>query len=289
MLKQIKYFQSVVKNNSFSVAAEECFISQSAISQQIQALERELGVMLLQRENRKFMLTPAGEYFYKKSLLITADLDRLCRETVRVSRGGEDTLRVGYLKSYGGNEFQKAVAQFTEEHPEVTLDIKNGTHEEIYNMLRLGCIDLAMNDQRRAFSDEYVNELLAEIPCCIEISSRSPIAQLKEISVYDLRNTPCILVSSKNQFEHEQMHYREIYGIESEFLAAENLEEARLMVIGGNGFMPVEGGDVDQYAITRVPLIRNDRPVRTRYAAFWKVDNTKKCISDFADILKAQF
>ena len=66
MLKQIKYFQSVVKNNSFSVAAEECFISQSAISQQIQSLERELGVMLLQRENRKFTLTPAGEYFYKK-------------------------------------------------------------------------------------------------------------------------------------------------------------------------------------------------------------------------------
>ena len=42
MLRQIKYFQAVVKNNNFSEAAEECNISQSAISQQIQALEREL-------------------------------------------------------------------------------------------------------------------------------------------------------------------------------------------------------------------------------------------------------
>lgn len=66
MLKQIKYFQSVVRLNSFSEAAAENFISQSAISQQIQALERELGFKLLERKNRSFMLTPAGEYFYQK-------------------------------------------------------------------------------------------------------------------------------------------------------------------------------------------------------------------------------
>ena len=66
MLRQIRYFQSVVRNNSFSEAAEECHISQSAISQQIMALERELGFPLLERKNRKFVLTPAGEHFYKK-------------------------------------------------------------------------------------------------------------------------------------------------------------------------------------------------------------------------------
>lgn len=49
MLKQLRYFQSVVRLNSFSEAAEKNFISQSAISQQIQALERELGFLLLER------------------------------------------------------------------------------------------------------------------------------------------------------------------------------------------------------------------------------------------------
>lgn len=57
MLKQLKYFQSVVRFNSFSAAAEENYISQSAISQQVQALERELGFPLLQRRNRTFTLT----------------------------------------------------------------------------------------------------------------------------------------------------------------------------------------------------------------------------------------
>ena len=83
MLKQIRYFHSVVYHKSFSLAAEECHISQSAISQHIQALERELGVTLLKRENRRFSLTPAGEHFYRQSLLFMADFDRLCKETKR--------------------------------------------------------------------------------------------------------------------------------------------------------------------------------------------------------------
>ena len=73
MFKQLKYFQSVVRLNSFSEAAEGNYISQSAISQQIQALERELGFKLFERRNRSFTPTPAGEYFYRKSLVLTAD------------------------------------------------------------------------------------------------------------------------------------------------------------------------------------------------------------------------
>lgn len=67
LLRQMKYFIAVVDCNSFTEAAEQMFISQSAISQQIQALEKELGVELIQRENRRFHLTAAGEYFYRHS------------------------------------------------------------------------------------------------------------------------------------------------------------------------------------------------------------------------------
>ncbi|MCH5344023.1 MAG: LysR family transcriptional regulator [Acetatifactor sp.] len=63
MLNQMRYFQAVVRCGSFTEAAEECHISQSAISQQIKALEQELGVQLIMRMNRKFELTPEGEYF----------------------------------------------------------------------------------------------------------------------------------------------------------------------------------------------------------------------------------
>ena len=61
LLKQMKYFVSIVENNSFTEAAEKYFVSQSAISQQIKSLEMELGVELILRGNRSFTLTSAGE------------------------------------------------------------------------------------------------------------------------------------------------------------------------------------------------------------------------------------
>ncbi len=292
MLKQIRYFQAVVRLGSFSEAAEECFISQSAISQQVQALERELGVTLLKRENRRFSLTPAGEYFYRQSLVLTADFDRLCRETVRIAHGNDFSLRIGYLKGYGGMEFQKAVAAFTANYPDISVEMKSGNHEELYEWLRTDRVDLVLNDQRRAFSDEYVNLILSETGCHIEISARNPVAALDSINVDDLRHTPCILVASREQRETEERYYREIYGISSEFLFAENLEEARLMAAGGKGFLPVEGGDPPpqlKETLACLSLCRNGKPIRRNYCAFWKEDNSGYYIEEFAEILKAQF
>lgn len=85
MIRQIRYFQAVIQNNSFSKAAEDCHISQSAISQQSQALERDLGFALLERHHRTFTLTPAGEFFYKKSLILLADFDRACAEAAKIA------------------------------------------------------------------------------------------------------------------------------------------------------------------------------------------------------------
>ena len=63
MLRQIRYFQAVVRNNSFSEAAEECHISQSAISQQIKALETELGFSLLERKKQEVCSDACGRAF----------------------------------------------------------------------------------------------------------------------------------------------------------------------------------------------------------------------------------
>ncbi len=292
MLKQIRYFQAVVRLGSFSKAAEACYISQSAISQQVQALERELGAELLHRENRRFSLTPAGEYFYKKSLLLTADYDRLCRDTVRLARGQDAVLRLGRLRSYGGAEFRHAVAAFTAAWPDVSVEVRIGNHEELYALLRDGGIDLALNDQRRTFSDEYGNVILSAAACQIEVPAHSPIARLDRVNVDELTNTPCILVASSSQRQTEQVHYREVYGIQSEMLFAEGLEEARLMVVGGQGFLPVDGGQCpDEFAglIARLPLCRNGEPIRVNTCAFWKKQNPNRFIEPFVSLLKEQF
>lgn len=292
MLKQIKYFQAVVRCGSFTQAAEECYISQSAISQQIQALEQELGIKLLARKNRKFSITPAGEYFYKKSLVLTADFEKMCRETVRIAHQNSPQLCIGYLKCYSGREFQQAVEEFTEKYPNIEIHIINGNHEELYDELRFGKVDLILSDQRRAFSDEYINSILTTTDCCIEVSGRSFIAEKESVDVLDLKDMACILVASQNQRENEQSYYHDIVGIKGDFLFAENLEEARMLVIGGKGFMPVEGNaGAVQFGTTlhHVPLLRNGKSIKRNYCAFWKADNSGYYIEEFADILKSKF
>ena len=292
MLKQLRYFQSVVRLNSFSEAAEENFISQSAISQQVQALERELGFSLLERKNRSFTLTPAGEYFYQKSLILTADYERMCSEAAKIAHGDQTDLKIGYLRCYTGAEFHQALALFSEKHPDVEVSVAYGNHEELYGLLRTGEADLVLNDQRRAFSDEYVNLLLTACRSYIEVYAHSPLAQMARISPAELKNIPCILVASESQRETEQAYYHDVVGFHGEFLYAENLEEARLMVIGRKGFLPVEGTGQAVPAgtsIVRIPLVRGEEPILRNYCIFWKKDNSGGYVEEFAGLLKAQF
>lgn len=292
MLRQIKYFQAVVRNNSFSEAAESCHISQSAISQQIKALENELGFKLLERKNRKFTLTPAGEHFYKKSLILIADYGQLCSEAAKIANGNEAVLKIGYLRSYISKEVQLALEDFSAKYPGVSVQLMYGNHEELFNLIRSGEADLVLNDQRRAFSDEYVNLILATNSMYIEISQRNTISALPSVTTQELKNIPCILVASKDQQIIEQEYYQTVIGLQGEFVYAENLEEARLRIISGQGFMPVEGNAQPVNfgtSICRIPLFRGNRQITRNYCLFWKKDNSGYYIEEFADILKNKF
>ena len=292
LLRQIEYFQAVVENNSFTAAAEQCNISQSAISQQIQALEAELGVKLLERFKRRFTLTPAGELFYRRSVLITADLEQLRRDTLRVGRVGAKELNVGILISYSGEEFNHAIAAFTELHPEIDLHVTVGNHEDLFDGLRLNRLDLVLNDQRRAFSDEYVNLILAERKCYVEIAAHNPLSRLDGIDIADLKNIPCILIASPEQRENEQNYYRDVVGFRGEFLFAETTQEAHVLVVSNKGVLPVElSGSEQQFgsAVKRVPLLRGDSRIERKLCAFRKRENHGQTVVEFERLLVQEF
>ena len=118
LLQQIKYFCTIVEEGSFTEAAEKCFISQSAISQQIQSLEKELGVKLIKRENRRFSLTHAGEYMYRHGTALLLEAERICKEVQRIGRDDELILKIAYPKHYSSIELNNAIALFSEKYPE---------------------------------------------------------------------------------------------------------------------------------------------------------------------------
>ena len=292
LLRQIEYLQAVIENGNFYLAAEQCNVSQSAISQQIKKLEDELGVKLLERHNRTFSLTPAGEHFYRKSLIISSDLKQLVRETKRIADNDHAVLRIGYYKGYHGNELSEAIALFSEKYPAVDVNITVGSHEELYHAMENGSVDLAINDQRRAFSDAYNNEVLTESTIHIEISTKNPLSRLNTLETEDLKNTPCILVINQTGQKEEQNYYENIIGLHGDFLFADTMQEARLKIITGQGYLPVDViGDQVWFdtSVSRIPLTRNQTPVKKTYCAFWKKDNSGYYIEEFAQILKTCF
>lgn len=288
----MNYFVTVVEKNSFTEAAEELFVSQSAISQQIQALEEELGVELLQRQHRKFTVTPAGDYFYREAKRVLADIDQVVSETQRIGEDDETQLNLGYLRVYSGQELHQAIAEFSETYPEVSINIVNGTHEELYQELRQNTVDVVLSDQRRAFSEDYVNYELIKPEVYIEISARNSLSKNSEIDIEELNTTPCILVASKDQQAFEEDFYRNTLGFNGTFLFAESLEEARMMVIGNRGFLPVEvAGTLPSPAVSvkRLPLVKNGKALIRNYCAFWKKERTNYYMEEFASLLHKLF
>ena len=99
----------------------------------------------------------------------------------------------------------------------------------------------------------------------IEISSRNPLATLNKIDISDIKNIPCILISSKEQLESDKEYYQRVMGFGGEFIFAENLEEGRLFVAGNKGFMPVE--DITfttrkDIPIKRIALCRDEKQIK---------------------------
>lgn len=288
MFKQIKYFISVVKCNSFTEAAEECYISQSAISQQIQALESELGVQLIVRENRKFHLTPAGEFFYAKSQNLLQEADALIDQTKRIGQSTRKKLRIGFLNNYVGSELHSAVADFSFEHPDIDIEVKSGTHEELFDMHRENAIDMMFSDQRRAFSDKFHNIYVFTAYAHIEISAKHPLSKKQNLKIQDLQEMPCIIVSDKSHTEKEKEFYNSYVGFSGNYLETDNLENARMQVSAGRGFLILDGAkDLPQMGTTikRLPFYDNGIQRETKYYIYWKKDKTDGIYQQFCDTL----
>ena len=293
MLKQIKYFLAVVDCRSFTEAAEQCFISQSAISQQISALEKDLGVELMKREGRKFTLTRAGEYLYHHGRDLVQQAEHLREETIRIGADTQPPLRIGYLDGYEGREMQETIFEFTELHPDVLLQVAKFSHEELFTQISQNELDLVFSYQRRAFSEEYENYHLRYVPCLIEMSVRNPLAQLDHVTPEQLRELPCILIAKKEQREVEQDFYQKVLGIGRRYDFVESLDDARLSVLGNRGFLPVAdvGRSSDTHVgIQRLPLLHQDqRPVTFNYCAFWKKAKSNAFIEEFVSIFHQKF
>ena len=289
MLHQVRYFQAVVRCNSFTQAAKECQISQSAISQQVQALEKELGVQLMQRENRRFIVTPAGMHFYKQSLRLVAYYDKMVQETVSIDRQDRSQMKIGVLRFHARRELKRALSQFEDRYPNIEPILVTGSEEELAEQLSQGQVDLVLTDSRGTAFGEATPFSLATSYLYVNVAAKSEVAGRLSVTAPDLYGVPCVLIAAEKDREDEVAYYRALMAYQGDFRYAEDGEDAKRMVIRGEGFLVSENdpGKAHQGMMTcRIPLHLDGRQITLEYCAYRASEQPQYFVEAFLEMLQ---
>jgi molybdate transport repressor ModE-like protein len=144
-MKRLRILREVASQGSFSAAADSLYLSQSAVSQQIATLEKEVGMQLLDRARGGPKLTDAGRVLVGHAEAAIARLDEAERELAAIAglEGGE--LRMASFPSASATLLTEAVSVFHGRHPSVRLSVAEAEPEESLPRLRGGELDLALS------------------------------------------------------------------------------------------------------------------------------------------------
>jgi len=188
-VRRMRVLREVAQRGSFSAAAEALSFTQSAISQQIAALEREAGAVLVQRNARGVRLTEAGEAVVRHAEAILARLAEAEAELEAIAglRGGR--LRLAAFESAASSIMPLAIAAFSRCHPAVELSMGLLEPDDSLPQLRAGELDLALTFESRA-SDAVVEGIslvhLLEDPMFLVLPADHPLAHKRNLRLADL-------------------------------------------------------------------------------------------------------
>jgi DNA-binding transcriptional LysR family regulator len=143
-VKRLRILREVAHQGSFSAAGDSLYLSQSAVSQQIATLEREVGMQLLDRTREGPKLTDAGRVLVSHAEAAIARLEEAERELAAIAglEGGE--LRLASFPSASATVLTEAVSTFHRRYPKVRLSIADAEPEQSLPRLRAGDLDLAL-------------------------------------------------------------------------------------------------------------------------------------------------
>jgi DNA-binding transcriptional LysR family regulator len=143
-LRQLRYLEAVARHRSFTKAALDLPIAQSALSQQVGRLERELGVELLRRNTRRVEVTEAGELVLTRARRALAEVEGVRADLDALQGLVRGTLRLGGVPAVGPVHPAALIADFTRAHPGVAVTVLEDVAFTLLDQLRHGELDLVM-------------------------------------------------------------------------------------------------------------------------------------------------
>lgn len=208
--RRLRYFVAVADELHFSRAAAKLFVSQQALSKQIQELENAIGTPLLVRSTRSVELTSAGQAFLPACRDVLARLNAGVEAVRATGSGQRGTLRLGFFVLAALELTTPILTQFSATHPDVTVVM----HEYTYNDPSAGLADessdLAIVRLPIALPDLCTEPLFSE-PRVVAVAANHPLAGRDRISVEELAGER--MTSATN----DDPAFRRFWGLE-EFL-----------------------------------------------------------------------
>lgn len=147
-IKQIHYFIAVAETKSFTNAARNYFIAQTAMSQQISALEKELGFLLFHRSNRSVELTQAGQTLYEQVRPLVLDLERAVEHASSVAGVQSSIFRIGLFDQAINRFLVPALKEFVRAEPDVQPTLISDNHMMLLEALQGRTIDTMLLGKR---------------------------------------------------------------------------------------------------------------------------------------------
>lgn len=200
-IQRLHYFIVAAERGSFTEAAAEFRISQSAISQQIAELEKQVGFQLFIRSNRQCQVTTLGNFLLKEARALLAKTEEASSRLRAAIQGMVGYLRIGFMGSIEKGFLPETIREFCQQHPQIDLSLQQYTCTELNKALDNDEIDIGFTisydpihfpnlERKTLFRDNW----------CVAMHCDHPLADEKKINPARLYDTPFITFSPEADY-----------------------------------------------------------------------------------------
>jgi DNA-binding transcriptional LysR family regulator len=200
-LHHLRIFYAVARRQSVTAAAAELLLSQPAVSLQLKALERSLGLPLFQRGGAKLRLTQAGEVLYRAAVSILHAKDEAERAIAELRGGSRGRLILGAGTTGGMYVLPRIVQAFRTSWPETEIQLHTGTTDQLLDRLLQNVVDMALVggpiEDRRFDADPICGDELVLIA-----APGHALSSLAKVTLRDLGGLPFVVPETGSRTRH---------------------------------------------------------------------------------------
>ena len=207
--RQLRAFSILARTGSFTMAAKELYLSQSAVSHSMKALEQDIGCRLLDRMCKKVMLTQAGEQLLQHTEKILQEMSSARASLEQLGKWGRGRLRIGASTTACHYILPTVLREFKESFPQCLISIEPGDTPEAIDSMRNNRIDLALTLAPRN-EDQFEFHPLFHDELCFITSPMHPWAQRGHVQRSEIPKQSYILYNKNSYtFRMVEDYFRE--------------------------------------------------------------------------------